>query len=154
VNADIAVSDASPLISFQQIGRLDLLRAQFSQVMVPSAVELEVLPTVGRLPTWIDKRHARLPADFLGQLDLGEREAIALALDVGASFLIIDGLPGRRAAQQLGLRVIGSLGLLARAKQRGLIGEVRPLMDAMISHGHYASERLYRHILSIAGEDE
>jgi predicted nucleic acid-binding protein len=154
VNAAIAVSDASPLISFPQIGRLDLLRAQFSQVMVPSAVELEVLPSVGTLPAWIDKRHAPLPADFLSQLDGGEREAIALAAEVDASYLIIDDLPGRRAALRLGLRVIGSLGLLARAKRRGLIGEVRPLMDAMITHGLYAGEGLYRHVLSLAGEGE
>jgi len=154
VSTGVAVSDASPIIALNQIHRLDLLRNQFGQVVVPPAIELEVEPSAGVLPAWVHRQYAPVPPDFLRDLDPGEREAIALTIQLGANFLVIDDLPGRHAAMSLGLRVIGSLGLLVRAKQSNLIGEVRPLMDAMISHGLYASEELYRRILRRADETE
>lgn len=77
-----------------------------------------------------------------------------MAIYLRANFLVIDDLPGRHAAEGLGLRVIGTLGLLVRAKHSGLIGEVRPLMDALIAHGLYTSAGLYHRILSLAGETE
>lgn len=77
-----------------------------------------------------------------------------MAMIVSADVLVLDDRRARTVATELGLPVIGSLGLLVRAKQSGLIAEVRPLMDVIISHGLYASEALYRQILSVAGEDE
>ena len=152
MSSGAAVSDASPLIALFQVDRLDLLRNQFGQVFVPPAIELEVAPSVGLLPSWVQRQPVSVPPDFLRHLDPGEREAIALAIHLGASFLVIDDLPGRRAATSLGLRVIGSLGLLVRAKQRGLTNEVRPMMDELVSRGLHVSERVYREILFLAGE--
>ncbi len=82
----------------------------------------------------------------------GERAAIALAFELSADFIALDDLSARVAATEFDLTVIGSLGLLVRAKERGLISEVRPLMEGMISHGLYASDELRRLILSVAGE--
>jgi predicted nucleic acid-binding protein len=121
VNSGIAVSDASPLIALNQIERLDLLQAQFDSVVVPSTVAQEVEPSVGILPRWIDRQQIEVAPDFLTHLDPGEREAIALSMRLTANFLVIDDLPGRHAAERLGIRVIGSLGLLVGAKRRGLI---------------------------------
>lgn len=89
---------------------------------------------------------------LLSGLGLGEREALALAVSLDADFIVLDDRRARKAAEDLGLTMIGSLGLLVEAKRREFNSEVRPLMDAMISHGLYASERLYRQILFIAGE--
>jgi len=91
---------------------------------------------------------------FVRNLGSGERAAIALAIQLSADFVVLDDLDARSSATDFGLTVIGSLGLLVRAKRSGLIDEVRPLADAMISHGLYASEALYRRILAIADEDE
>ncbi|MGH2615225.1 MAG: DUF3368 domain-containing protein [Thermomicrobiales bacterium] len=91
---------------------------------------------------------------FPRMLGPGERAAIALATQLSADFIVLDDLSARMAATELGLTVIGSLGLLVRAKERGLISEVRSLMEGMTSHGLYASGELYRHILSLAGETE
>jgi predicted nucleic acid-binding protein len=82
----------------------------------------------------------------------GEREAIALALEMGAAELILDDLAARRLAQSLLLVVIGSAGLLLRAKERGLIPRVRPLMQAMQAVDFHISERVFTGILAAADE--
>lgn len=148
----VAVSDASPLIAFYQIGQLDALRALFERLIVPPAVVWEVAPSVGALPTWVHVRDVPRPPDLVSHLHVGERETISLAVYLQADFVVMDDRPGRRAAQSLGLDLIGSLGLLVRAQRRGLIRTVRPMMDQLVASGLYASEQLYREILEAAGE--
>ncbi len=150
----IAVPDASPLISLYQIDRLELLHGLFERVVVPPAVEREVWPSLGELPLWAERRSVLPPLGFADHLHSGEREAIALAVQLAADLVLMDDLQGRHVATALGLTVVGSLGLLVRAKRVMLIREVRPLMDAMIASGLYASNAVYRQILTIAGESE
>jgi uncharacterized protein len=147
-----AVFDASPLIVFHQVGYFDLLRRLFQRISVPRAVSLEVAPSLGKLPGWIEERHdPPIPAP-LRRLDRGERAAIALALMLSADFIALDDLPGRRVAASFGFTVIGSLGLLVRAKQHGFIRVVRSPMDQMIASGLYVREPLYQEILIAADE--
>lgn len=152
MNGERAVLDASPLITFQQTGRLELLRGLFDRALVSAEVAREVAPSLGALPSWIEVRPAAAIPSISRMLGLGERAAIALALQLSAEFIVLDDLSARMVATELGLTVIGSLGLLVRAKERGLIGEVRPLMAAMTSHGLYTSDALRHHILALAGE--
>jgi predicted nucleic acid-binding protein len=152
VNANAAVADSSALIVFHQIGRLELLQAVLGRLAVPPAVARDVAPSLGVLPAWVELRRAPPNPDLPGYLDDGERDAIALALHLGASTIVLDELPGRRVAMALRLDVVGSLGLLVRAKRAGLIRDVRPIMDAMLSWGLFASDSLYRQILAAAGE--
>ncbi len=152
MTSGIAVFDASPLIVFWQVGYFDLLRELFHHIAVPTAVAKEVTPTVGQLPGWIEVRHVPLVPTLPRMLDPGEREAIALALALAAEFVALDDLPGRRVAAGLGFTVIGSFGLLIRAKRRGLMDDVRPTMDSMVASGLYVTEQLYREILDAAGE--
>jgi predicted nucleic acid-binding protein len=86
------------------------------------------------------------------RLGKGEREAIALALELQATELIIDDLPARRLATSLGLPIIGTLGLLLRAKKKGVILAVRPLMEDLQARDFHISERLFEGILAAAGE--
>ena len=154
MNGELAVFDASPLIAFQQTDHLELLRGSFDRVAVPPEVSREVAPSLGALPTWIEVQPAAAIPSFSRMLGPGERAAIALATQLSADFIVLDDLSARIAATKRGLTVIGSLGLLVRAKERGLIGEVRLLMDAMMSHGLYASDELRHYILSLAGETD
>jgi predicted nucleic acid-binding protein len=148
----IAVTDSSPLIALYQIDRLELLRSLFRTVIVPPAVTREIAPSLGALPTWISERHFATTPKPVMALDPGEREAIALALHVSANVIILDDLDGRRRAAQRGLDVIGSAGILLKARRLGFIDAVRPELDAMLANGLYVSARLYHEILEAAGE--
>jgi predicted nucleic acid-binding protein len=150
VTGSVVVSDSSPLIILWQIGRLELLSQVFDRVVVPPAVEREVAPSLRGLPSWVDL----LTAPPLLEVDLGpgEREAIALAPATAANYLIVDDLPARRLATQLGLRITGSAGLLVRARRLGLIDAVRPDLDAIIASGLYLSRRVYLDVLASVGK--
>jgi predicted nucleic acid-binding protein len=140
------------LISLVQVDRLELLRVVFRDVAVPPAVAREVAPSVGDLPSWIHEIALGPIPELPNPLGEGEREAIALAIALSANRLVIDDLPGRRAATNLGLKIIGTLGVLVRARSRGAIEAVRPEMDAVIANGLYVSDDVYWQILAIAGE--
>jgi predicted nucleic acid-binding protein len=86
-------------------------------------------------------------------LDRGESEAIALALDVNAEELLIDERLGRRKAMDLGVSITGLLGILLVAKRRGLIPQIRPIMDRLILDANFRiGANLYREVLVAAGE--
>ena len=87
-------------------------------------------------------------------LDLGEAEAISLALEVKADFLIMDELKGRKFAKEYGLRIIGILGILILAKDQNLILEVRPIMDVLRNDvGFRMSDKIYQFVLQQVGEE-
>ena len=150
--ASVVVADSSAVIILHQIGHLDLRRELFGHVAVPLAVAREVAPSLRTVPTWIAVHRVPRNPDLPTYLDDGERKAIALALHLAADTIVLDERPGRRVATSLGLDVVGSLGLLVKAKRAGMTRDVRPLMDAMLSSGLYATDTLYRQILVAAGE--
>jgi predicted nucleic acid-binding protein len=154
VTARSVVADASPLIALNQIGQLALLERLFSTVLIPSAVAREIAPSVP-LPPWIIEAplvgtlEPRVGASALGA---GEREAISQALEVGAALLIVDDLAARRLATDLGVPILGTLGVLLTCKRRGLLSEVRPLLDALVTNGFHVDSSLYEYVLRSAGE--
>jgi uncharacterized protein len=148
------ISDARPLIALEQIGHLDLLKSLFSAVLVPPAVVREIAPTV-RLPAWVSERTLAQPIGpqiLRTALGPGESEAISLALEIGAQWVILDERPARRLAQALGLPVIGTLGVLLASKRRGLLPTVRPCLDALVNFSFHISPGLYDLVLADAGE--
>jgi predicted nucleic acid-binding protein len=152
VTSGVAVFDSSALIAFWQIKRLDLLSLLFAEIVVPSAVKREVAPSIHVLPSWIQVLPAPNAPPEVQALDSGEREAITLALELSADFVVLDELAARRLAVHLGLDVIGAAGLLLRAYDFGLIHSIREDLDAMIASGFYVSRRLYLEVLETIGE--
>lgn len=145
------VFDAGPLITFHKTETLWLLDALFARILVPPAVAHEVQPSLGQVPENFKVHAPRMQLLLPEPLVPGEREAIVLAMEIDADFVVLDDHQARAAALDLGLMVTGTLGLLVRAKQQGIISQVRPLMQAMVASGHYASVRLQEVILEQAG---
>jgi predicted nucleic acid-binding protein len=150
----IVVSNSSPLISFDHLGKAELLAKLFDKILIPPAVRQEAYESLP-LPQWVEERSLAQPLSALTlrwRLGNGEREAIALALELEADFLLMDDLAGRRAATGLGLRVLGTLGILLQAKERNLIPAVKPLVEQLLAFGFYADEDLVVWVLRSAGE--
>ena len=125
----IVVSDTSPLHYLIQCEAVHLLPALFQGVLIPPAVFRELqhsrTPATVRawaqaLPPWIKVQSPRV-VDSEINADEGEREAISLACEIGASAILMDDRKGRAEASRFGLRVTGTLGLLEIAAIRGLI---------------------------------
>ena len=138
----IVVSDTSPVANLIQIDRLDLLHQLYHRILVPPTVyqEIKVLETFGidlagfQAANWIEQQiPARLDAlaSLRADLDSGELEAIALALETSADWILMDERAGTRVAEQRGLRPVGLLGVLIRAKNQGFIDEVLPIVDEL-----------------------
>lgn len=159
-----AISDSSPLILFSRIGRLDLLHAVFRQVFVPPAVWREVvIDGEGRAganevrgASWL--RRLPLPsapmANTVSDLDPGEAETLHLAasMPVESRTVLLDDYRARLVAHGLGLVVIGSRGVLRRAKEAQLIPEVRPLLIGLRDAGLFLSDETLARLLRRVGE--
>lgn len=112
----VVISDASTLILLHKIGKLNLLKAVYHELVTTPEVKEEFGET---LPQWID---IKTPSDkkyqtFLQtQVDLGEASAIALATDYTDALLLLDDLKARKLATKLNFKVSGTLGVIHRAK--------------------------------------
>jgi hypothetical protein len=149
------ISNSSPLIALAQIGRLDILRQLHPVVLIPPTVAKEVEPTVPALPGWLvvqPLKQPRQPEGVSGSIGPGEHEVISLGLELGAERLILDEQPARRLATSLGLRVIGTVGLLLAAKDRGFLNKIRPELDRLLAVRFFLDQELYERALRQAGE--
>ncbi len=160
----ILVSNASPLIALARIGQLDLLRQLYNDLMIPEAVWREVVVEGANQPgaeavssaAWI-VAHAvtnrPLVQALRQELDAGEAEAIALAMERGTALLLMDERLGRDTARHLGIPYTGVLGVLVEAKHKGLVPAIKPLMDALRDLADFRiSEALYQRVLQDEGE--
>lgn len=155
------VSNTTPLISLLKIGRLHLLESLYSTVIVPTAVWQEIEQGRDR-PYYTDL--LTLPfisiqsvsniasVEYLTDLDRGEAEVIVLAREINADLVIIDEEAGRSYARHFNLTLTGTLGILLRAKQDGLIPEVKPLLEKLLASGVWISKWVFADVLVLAGE--
>lgn len=160
----LLVADSGPLIALARLDLLWLPARLTLEVRMPPSVWTEVT----RAPKGNDlsRLEAALAAGWLtlapgpqvldaqledAPLDDGELAALSLALQQGAAVLM-DELRGRAVASRLGLDVVGTLGLLLRAREAGQIGPLRPLIDTLQHSGYFLSQRLVQQVLATAGE--
>lgn len=131
----LVVSDTSAISALLQVGKESVLRALYDRVVIPRAVEGELLRSHQSIPDFIDVCDVQdnVELDRLRSvLDEGEACAIALAQQLHADLLLIDEKKGRMEAEHIGLRYMGLVGVLIEAKRRGVIPALRPLMDRLV----------------------
>lgn len=160
----IVVSDTSVLINLAWLDKLPLLNKLYGDLLIPSAVWHEIVEKGARKPgadevktaDWIEVRevaNTALVRALRQDLDAGEAEAIALAVEMDADLLLMDERLGRATAQHFGLHYIGLIGVLMMARQRKLITEIKPDLDRLRQvAGFYISESLYKRVLKDAAE--
>jgi len=148
------------------VGMLDLLRQQFEEVLIPAAVvdelkldtdypgtdEIRGAISVGWLRQ-VNLEDDRVARALRRELDDGEAEAIALALQLKIQSILMDERDGRSVAKSMGLVPIGVIGVLVRAKQSGSIDSVKAALNKLKNEaGFYITEGFQQEILSEIGE--
>ena len=159
----IIVSDTTPISELAKVNCLNLLPKLFGRVMIPQGVHDEL--TTGQHPaarlvrelSWLDvvavnNRLAVKELQQIGNLDLGESEAIALAEEMNADRLLIDEKAARRVAMARNLPLIGTMGVLLLGKRQGELENVKDVLDQMQQQGTRISDRLYTQVLILAQE--
>ncbi len=144
---EIIIADTSCLIVLQNIQELPLLQKLFGEVFITQEVKEEF---GGDLPEWIKikKVQNKIQQNALSLiLDEGEASSMALCLETANSLLIIDEKKGRRIAQELGLKIIGTLGVILQAKEIGLINSVEDLLAKLENADFRISQSLKTKIL-------
>lgn len=153
------VINTGPLLALGKMNAFDLIEQLPYDFFCPSQVEAEILNgqklgyPVGR-PEWVrvlELQSSLTPFATIA-LDDGEASVIQLALELNISIVCLDELKGRRAASSMGLRVIGSLGLLGKSKTEGLIVAVRPFIEEAQRNGVYYQPDLVEVFLRAIGE--
>lgn len=155
------VINASPLILFARIDRLDLFERLSADIMVPAAVCDEIRAGEARdasaasALSWSDARRVADMSVPIGvehwDLGAGESQVIAHGL-AGSRWVVLDDRAARRCAMAHGLPVIGSLGVVLRAKWGGLLEEARPWVNRLIAAGMFMEVQLVAHALASVQE--
>lgn len=158
----VAVVDASPLILLSRANLLSLLRFSTEPVIVPEAVAVEIRAKGESDPTVVALRDTdwltvvppvRIP-EVIRDFDLGAGETSVLAWAVAhkGTIAILDDRAARRHAVALDVPTLGTIGIVARAKERGAIPVVRPALEQLRACGMYVSAGIWEEILRRAGE--
>ena len=158
----IVVSDTTPLISLMKIGHLDLLEKYFGEIQIPQAVfnELTSNPkfaeeskeikdcTFIHIVQVLDYKSVDLLRRATG-LDMGESEAIVLTDNLQADLLLMDEAKGREIAENMGIKIMGTIGLLMASYQSGNITaeEIRKSIETLRDSGRYIGEKYLQMLL-------
>ena len=129
--------------------------ASNQRVRIPPAVAKEIEPTVSALPEWLVVQRLAEPLQpqpVTATIGPGEHEVISLGLELRSDRLVLDEQPARRLAMSLGLAVIGTIGLLLAAKDRGFLAKIRPELDRLLKVRFFMNQELYDRVLRQAGE--
>jgi len=150
----IVISDTSTLILFHKIEHLNLLKDVYGELTTTPEIAKEFGE---ELPKWIkvesvsDKKYQ----EFLEtQVDLGEASAIALAKEFNDdTLLLLDDLKARKLAVRLNLKITGTLGIIHKAKQMGIIGKIKPIINLLLETDFRISNKIVEELLVLNNEN-
>ena len=145
--------DTSCLIVLQNIGELDLLKKLYDTVTITPEVAQEFGEP---LPTWVkilSSKNTLNKEIFEQYIDKGEASILTLALELPGAVAIVDDSKARTIAVDHGIRISGTLGVLVKAKQKGIIIRIKPIVKKLQSNGFWISPELVRNILAESEEE-
>jgi uncharacterized protein len=156
----IVISDTSPITNLIQVGGLDILEKVFGKIIIAQTVydelcQIKHQKTIVDSQLWISVLAAEnrvILAELQEKLDKGEAESIILAVEMNADYLVIDEIKGRTIAENMGVKIVGLLGTLIKAKEKGILEEVKPIIDDLTKIGFRINPVLYKHVLKITNE--
>jgi predicted nucleic acid-binding protein len=154
------LSDTSPLLNLALIDRLNLLRTQFPEIVVPRQVWNELIEGEDGLEALrklradeflriVEVARSDLFVEVYHELDLGETAAICYAVEHDADLVLLDERDGRRVARRHDLDVTGVIGILLRGAKSGSV-DLESELDALRESGFWISDELYSRVLSEA----
>lgn len=159
---NLLVADTGPLLALTRLELLSVLGRLFDRILITETVLDECLAkphlqdaqkvqaaiTAGQLH--IVKNPFPIRHTLLG-LDEGEQTALEMALQLNAPILI-DERKGRMVAKNHHLKVIGVLGVLLLAKNKGLLQEIKPTLNVLLESDYFLSEAVISRVLVLANE--
>lgn len=141
------IVDTSCLIILSKIGKIDCLKRIFGEILIPLSVLNEFGETI---PDFIEVYQEPIDINILQRsqisLDKGESEVIALAIEKNAEGVVIDEKKGRKVAKEMGLKVIGTLGMLALANTKGIVEDIEKVIKEVKDQGFFISDKHLRDI--------
>lgn len=156
----LVVCDTNIIIDFSKINQLYLLKDIFSNVMIANEVKEELFAgeetgagesdIIKAINEWITIKEVKnkLALESLKiHIGAGEAASIILYMETNSNLLAINDLKARGIASAMGVKIIGTLGILRLAKDRGILKQIKPLLDELRKVGAYISNVLYNRIL-------
>ncbi len=155
------VSNTTPILSFMKLNRLYILKEIYKEIIIPEAVYLELEKGRSKYyinisdESWIKivkVKNKSLIKQLEKDLDKGESESITLSIEISTDLLLIDEKLGRKIAEEKGIKISGTIGVLLKAKKRGIVKEVKPFIYELIEKGNYYKDSFIKLVLEYAGE--
>ena len=156
------VVNSTPLIALCKVGKLELLKLCYQEIIIPQAVYSEICAKNDAVEkqirnnlSWIHIVSVQSDSDkkmYKAKLHAGEVEVMILAQEIDADLVIIDDGPARKTAEYLGLKLTGTIGTLIMAKQNGDLNAVMPVIDAIKENGFHIEYKLESMVRRLAGE--
>ena len=163
----IVISDTTPLISLIKINHLELIGDLFGEIQIPDAVYRELVSNkkyteeAEKIKNYKNIKRVKVENETSVQLlrratglDIGESEAIILSDQIKADLLLMDEVKGRQVARNMGINLMGTIGILMQAYDSRLLskGEIEECIDILRSNGRHISDRLYEQLIDRINE--
>lgn len=148
----IVVSDTSCLIVLSKIGKLDILRKLYSEIIITPEIANEF---GDELHTWISEisvTDVQKQKILEIEVDRGEASAIALSIEINADLIIVDDFKARKVSKHLGLTITGTLGVLVKARNSDLFPSIKPVIEDLNNTNFRVSTELIEEMLRASNE--
>jgi hypothetical protein len=157
----LVIADSGPIFSLALIDKLDILYTLFDDIKIPQAVWEEITydktkSDYQKLYNFFKDKTCQISGlnELTFMMDYGESESLILYKELNADFLLIDDKKARKIAENFDINCIGIIGLLSIAKDKGLIGKLKPVFETFLQNKRFYSIDLLNTVLVSKGEEK